>query len=164
MYVFFLFEANLTWICHKWIASCLAMTRSGSGAKVPKGRPHHTPICNVGSSYWEGRILVCRSHRCPPPHKPTSAWHVCWSHPHPDTSKKTINDNLWYITGNSCKTNNQWQFGVLEFYPSPCGLMEKLYFCSVVLPYSVGNAKLSASMFLTVTIRHKPEFLLRLLC
>ena len=26
----------------------LAMTQSGSGAKVLKGRPHLTPICNVG--------------------------------------------------------------------------------------------------------------------
>ena len=35
---------------------------------------------------------------------------------------------------------------------SSCGFTEKLYFCGVVLPYSVGNAKLSTSMFLTVTI------------
>ena len=79
MYVFFLFEANLTWICHKWIASCLAMTRSGSGDIVQNGRPHHTPICNVGFSYWGGRIPVCRSHRCPPLSKPESVWHGCWA-------------------------------------------------------------------------------------
>jgi hypothetical protein len=29
----------------------LAMTRSGSGDKVQKGRPYHTPIGNVGFSY-----------------------------------------------------------------------------------------------------------------
>ena len=78
--------------------------------------------------------------------------------------KHTINDNSWYINGNSCKTNNQWQFVVVEFSPSSCGFVEKLYFCNIVLPYSVGNAKLSTSMLLTVTIKHKPEFPLRLLC
>ena len=39
---------------------------------------------------------------------------------------QTINDNSWYINGNSCKTNNQWQFVVIEISPSPCGFMEKL--------------------------------------
>ena len=37
---------------------------------------------------------------------------------------KTINDNSWYINANSCKTNNQRQFVVIEFSPSPlrvCG-------------------------------------------
>ena len=29
----------------------LAMTRSGSGDKVLKGRPYYTPICNVGFLY-----------------------------------------------------------------------------------------------------------------
>ena len=39
---------------------------------------------------------------------------------------QTINDNSWYINGNSCKTNNQWQFVAIEFHPSPCGFEEKL--------------------------------------
>lgn len=33
-----------------------------------------------------------------------------------------------------------------------------LYLCGIVLPYSVGNARLSASMLLTMTIILKPEF------
>ena len=51
----------------------------GRYIKVLKGRPYHTPICNVGFLYWDGRILVCRSHRCPPTHLSTLAWHSCWS-------------------------------------------------------------------------------------
>ena len=42
------------------------MTRSGSGAKVLKGRPYFTPICNVGflyndeDGYWKAAAIDAR--------------------------------------------------------------------------------------------------------
>lgn len=40
---------------------------------------------------------------------------------------KTINDNSWHINGNSCETNSQWQFVVIDFSLKPVGTKDSDY-------------------------------------
>ena len=73
---------------------------------VQNGRPYHTPICNVGFYIEIGGFLYVAAidarQRAGLRRHDMDAVAIRTLIQYP----KTINDNSWYINGNSCKTNN----------------------------------------------------------